>query len=192
MQTLVDWLIGAIPELLLVAAAVAAASAVVVGARSRRMSMRDAIAATLPDAALGLSAALILVLTLRPGPEFEGERTTLNLVPFREQYLDWTQRAGPLAAVAEAVGNLAVFVPLGAAVAWRFGRLRGRDAAIGFVAFSLAIEVAQLLFGQRRTADITDLLLNTSGAMLGFGFGARRWRVSRRDSLQRPRTGRYP
>src|SRR5918996_1785929 len=107
MQTLVDWAIGAIPELLLVAAVVAAALAVVVGARSRRMSMRDAIAATLPDAALGLSAALILVLTLRPGPEFEGERTTLNLVPFREQYLDWTQRAGPLAAVAEAVGNLA-------------------------------------------------------------------------------------
>jgi hypothetical protein len=192
MQTLVDWLIGAIPELLVVTALVAVASAVVVATRSRRMPMGDAIAATLPDAALGLTAALILVLTVRPGPEFEGERTTVNLVPFREQYLDWTRRSGPLAAVAEVVGNVAGFVPLGAAVAWRFRRLRGGDAVIGFVAFSLAVEATQLLFGQRRTADITDLLLNTGGAMFGFGLGARRWRVSPPDSLQRPRTGRSP
>lgn len=192
MQTLVDWLIGAIPGLLIVWAVVLAGSAIVAGVRSRRMPMRDAIAATLPDVALGLTAALILVLTLRPGPAFEGDRTTINVIPFHEQYLDWTQRTGPAAAVAEVIGNVAVFVPLGMATAWRFGGLRARQAVIGFVAFSLAIEAAQLLFGQRRTADITDLLLNTSGAMLGFGFGAQRRPVSPPDSLQRPRTGESP
>ena len=187
MQTLVGWLIGAIPDLLLVAAGIAAASAMVIWLRSGRMPMRGAIAATLPDALLGFTIAVVLVLTLRPGPDFEGERTNLNLVPFREQVLDWTRRAGPAAAVAEVIGNVTVFVPPGAAAAWRFGRLRGRHAVIGFVAFSLAIEVTQLLFGQRRTADVTDLLLNTTGAMLGFAFG--RATVKRVSPRQ---TGRSP
>lgn len=168
MQTLVDWLIGAIPELLLVTAAVAAGSMIVVGIRSGRMPMGDAIAATLPDAALVLIGSVILVLTLRPGPDLEGERTIINIIPFREQVVDWTRRSGPLAAVAEVVGNLAIFVPLGAAVALRFARIRARNAVIGFVAFSLAIEVTQLVFGERRMADVTDVLLNTLGAMLGF------------------------
>jgi glycopeptide antibiotics resistance protein len=191
MQTLVDWLVGAIPELIAVAAAVAAGSVILAVIRSRKMPIRAAIAATLPDAAMGLIVALILVLTLRPGPQLEGERTTINLVPFREQFLDWTRRSGPLAAIAEVVGNVAVFVPLGGAVAWRFERLRRRHAAIGFVAFSLAIEVTQLLIGERRTADITDVLLNPAGAMIGFELW-RAWRGGPVRSARRGRTGRSP
>lgn len=176
MQTLVDWLAAAIPELIVVTAAVAAGSVILVGIRRRRMPMRAAIAATLPDAALVLIVSLILVLTLRPGPPVEGERTAINLIPFREQFLDWTRRSGPLGAAAEVIGNVAVFVPLGAAAAGRFARLRARHAVIGSVAFSVAIEVTQLLIGERRTADITDVLLNPLGAMLGFGLGRARER----------------
>lgn len=186
MQTLVDWPLGAIPELLLLTTGVAAAAFVVVAIRMRHRPLREAVAATLPGAALALAVGLILVLTLRPGPVFEGERTIINLIPFREQVIDWTRRSGPLAAAGEVIGNVAIFVPLGAAAAWRFGRLQARRAVIGVIAFSLAIETTQLLVGERRTADITDVLLNALGAMIGFEL----WRAGSRSSLRRERRAR--
>ena len=88
---------------------------------------------------------------------------SVNLVPFQT----WED---PLVFL----GNLLVLIPFGffAALLWRGSTWR-RALVLGFVV-SLFVECWQLLVG--RAFDIDDLLLNTIGAMLGYGL----WRLLRR------------
>lgn len=71
------------------------------------------------------------------------------------------------------LGNLLVLIPFGlfAALLWRGSTWR-RALVLGLVV-SLFVECWQLLVG--RAFDIDDLLLNTIGAMLGYGL----WRLLR-------------
>ena len=76
------------------------------------------------------------------------------------------------------VGNIAMFVPVGALVAWILARCRVLIATAVGALFSVAIEVTQLSLG--RVGDIDDVILNTTGALLG-GLLAVTWaRVVRR------------
>jgi glycopeptide antibiotics resistance protein len=89
------------------------------------------------------------------------------------------RRAAETVLFIDLLGNSAVFVPLGAALAaatlpQKSNRSRRRRldwrwwaciAAIGFL-FSLGIEIAQLFIPTRAT-DVDDLILNTTGALLG-------------------------
>jgi hypothetical protein len=63
------------------------------------------------------------------------------------------------------VGNVLMFVPVGALVAWLSRRARVLTAASVGLLFSLAIELTQLSLG--RVGDIDDVILNTAGALLG-------------------------
>lgn len=67
------------------------------------------------------------------------------------------------------IGNVAMFVPIGIVWPAVFRQLRTpcRAIAAGF-GFSLCIEVLQLPF-YRRCSDINDLILNTTGFLLGYG-----------------------
>ncbi len=87
---------------------------------------------------------------------------SVNLVPFQT----WDD---PLVFL----GNLLVLIPFGlfAALLWRGSTWR-RALVLGLVV-SLFVECWQLLVG--RAFDIDDLLLNTIGAMLGYGL----WRLLR-------------
>ena len=67
--------------------------------------------------------------------------------------------------VLESVANVLLFMPFGAALAFR-GLPLGRAAGYG-LALSVAIEVSQLLVIPGRTASVDDVLLNTLGAALG-------------------------
>ena len=89
--------------------------------------------------------------------------TGLNLTPFQEirrllespggrQYLN-------------VFGNVAMFVPVGALLAWLLPRWRVVSASVVSVGLSVGIELTQLSLG--RVGDIDDVILNTAGALLG-------------------------
>ena len=65
------------------------------------------------------------------------------------------------------IGNIALFVPLGWLLALIVRRRRLLVAAIAGFGLSAAIEVVQSLIG--RVADIDDVILNGSGAVIGAG-----------------------
>ncbi|GAA0932187.1 VanZ family protein [Pseudonocardia zijingensis] len=65
------------------------------------------------------------------------------------------------------LGNIAMFVPLGWLVALVAPRRRLVGAAVVGVGLSATIEIVQLFVG--RIADIDDVLLNGTGAVLGAG-----------------------
>ncbi len=79
---------------------------------------------------------------------------------------------------ANLLGNVACSCPIGALVAWLARRWRVRHGADVWDALSLGIELTQLSLG--RVGDIDDVILNTTGAILG-GLVAVTWaRVVRR------------
>jgi glycopeptide antibiotics resistance protein len=70
--------------------------------------------------------------------------------------------------------NVLLFLPFGAALRLR-GYGIGTTAVLGLLV-SAAVEGAQLLFISGRTTSVDDLLLNTTGAVLGNAL-ASRWLV---------------
>ncbi|MFV0523276.1 MAG: VanZ family protein [Acidimicrobiales bacterium] len=121
-------------------------------------------------AGVGLAVAVIAAVTL--WPEYPESRRFTNLVPI-VNLID-PDRLG--FTVANAVGNVALFVPLGALAvlaASRRGRAgRGRRAAVwpglraGLVV-SAVIELAQWVVPTGRVADVDDFVLNVLGAVAG-------------------------
>lgn len=93
--------------------------------------------------------------------------TRFSLVPFAS-ISQLIRDTPPAVAFENIVGNLLLFVPIGVLLPVLFMRLRSlvpllwRSAAI-----SLAIETTQMLTGAR-AVDIDDVILNTTGAALGF------------------------
>ena len=81
------------------------------------------------------------------------------------------------------LGNLAAFVPMGWLLLGLLGRRRLalRVAGLSLV-LSLIIEVLQGLSG-RRVADVDDVILNTAGGLIGYGF----WVVAGWFSMPRRR-----
>ncbi len=63
------------------------------------------------------------------------------------------------------VANVALWLPVGVGLRWRFGMPVRRVALMGLVA-SGTVEAGQAVSGQGRTSDVNDVLLNTVGAML--------------------------
>jgi glycopeptide antibiotics resistance protein len=118
-------------------------------------------------------------ITLMPLPisTFREPGTTgLNLVPFAQTAVCFAGRSvsseGTRYCVTNVLGNLLLFVPLGAFLPWVFPGLRNlaRVAFAGLLA-SAAIEALQ--FASRhlriyRSTDIDDVLFNTVGAAIGF------------------------
>jgi len=113
-------------------------------------------------------AAIGLALTLLPGDPLPGQVVTDNVVPFRTIgiYLDNLDSAFW---VSQAIGNLLLLLPLGL-----FGPLvlpwlsRWWRVALLAVLVSACIETVQLQIPDR-SADVDDVLINTLGALLGYG-----------------------
>jgi glycopeptide antibiotics resistance protein len=144
--------------------------------RMRHGTVSAAVAATVLDATVVGSLALVLALTLRAGP---GEdRSQVNLIPFR-WLLDSLPSGGasPRLPLTEMLANVALFVPLGLAVALRAPRLAMRRLVAGAAVLAISLEVTQALLLRGRAADITDVLVNTFGASIGFGLGRAAHRI---------------
>jgi len=160
--------------------------------RSRRGEAQS-VWRSLLDAAIVVSILFLLVGTLTPSAPASTD--SLNLVPF--SFLSNALRLGGVDlrnALFDVVANVAVFVPLGLLVGVRFERPTVLEWLIEIASLMIAIEVAQAYL-LRRSGDITDVITNTGGAVIGLAIGRalrrRRGRDdgSRSDTLSVPRIG---
>lgn len=93
-----------------------------------------------------------------------------NLVLFREirRFIQYRHILGTTAVLINVAGNVAVFIPFGAALPALFERIHsfGQVLILSF-ATSLAAETMQLVL-KVGCFDVDDLLLNTIGGCLGY------------------------
>ena len=112
-----------------------------------------------------LSVLFVLYFTLRSHPDLgigdPGAR--INIKPFESITFD------PVKGLAlNTVGNVLLFVPFGLCVAFKLkGKFRLFKVVFWGGLFSFSIEMIQLFLPNRWT-DIDDIILNTTGAFLGY------------------------
>jgi glycopeptide antibiotics resistance protein len=97
-----------------------------------------------------------------PQPGFQ-----YNLLPFASIYQDFQWANGPTKAWAiNFLGNIGVFIPLGALIACCWPRRFWKTLLVHSLAVA-SMEVIQLLT-RRGKLDIDDLILNTTGMVIGY------------------------
>jgi glycopeptide antibiotics resistance protein len=163
--TYLAWFLAAVPLFLWLTGTIVLLSGVLAWWRARRLGWPSALRATLPDTTLLVALAAIAVLTL--GQPLDPQVERVNLIPFRDLLWALDGQVEPAVAVTELVANVLLFVPLGSALAMRHPlasvwRIAGVAAGV-----SLVVEVAQAVMDTGRLADVTDVLANTAGAILG-------------------------
>lgn len=148
--------------------------------RSRR-GESGAVWRSLLDAGIVTWTLFLLVGTLTP---LSAESDSLNLVPFNYLARSLSLCGVDLRnALFDVVANVAVFVPLGLLVGLRFARPPILVWLIEIACLMIAIEVTQA-YALRRSGDITDVITNTAGAVIGLGIGR-----ALRGRYERPRRG---
>jgi glycopeptide antibiotics resistance protein len=122
------------------------------------------------DILLAVSVLAILALTILPGGGASRPATRRSLMPFE----DLVRSLGPGMpsdavdlAVGNLLANLLLFLPFGIALGLRFPETRRRRLVLACAGLSLAVEVVQLLLPGGRSADVTDILMNTLGGAIG-------------------------
>ena len=141
--------------------------------RQRRNSASRAAKRTAQDFALIAAAAMIVVLTLNPNDQVSEPRR-LQLVPFEDLRSALAGHESLQLAVIETVGNVALFIPLGMALRWRYPRLGLTEAAGIALGTSVLIEALQAVIPTGRWTDTTDVITNTAGSLLGAALPGRR------------------
>ena len=135
----------------------------------------------LPGILFCIYIAIVIALTILPAP-FSGFSNTsgkINPLPFvntYQQLMDSISHPDParkMFSFQNIFGNLLLFVPLGLFLPFTFPGTRSLKK-IALIAFagSVCIETIQLLLRYihtYRTVDIDDVILNTAGALLGYG-----------------------
>ncbi|MCM3713405.1 VanZ family protein [Halalkalibacter oceani] len=103
------------------------------------------------------------------GPAGPGGRN-YNLIPFRSIYRIGVFSPTILDPLRILVGNILLFVPFGFLLpaVWRHLRHALVVVLIG-MGFSLMIETSQFLF-THRVANVDDVILNSLGVWIGYGF----------------------
>lgn len=103
------------------------------------------------------------------GPAGPGGRN-YNLIPFRSIYRIGIFSPTILDPLRILVGNILLFVPLGFLLPalWRHLRHAFVVVLIG-MGFSIMIETSQFLF-THRVANVDDVILNSLGVWIGYGF----------------------
>jgi len=122
----------------------------------------------------GILAVILLVTTGGPWSGFVGHShwPLVEWVPFSRGLYPF-----------DIVANMALFVPLGLALAWGHGRRALLAATLAGALFSLSIEGYQV-YTHDRLATITDILSNTCGTAIGATLATRR--SSRAANVRRP------
>jgi glycopeptide antibiotics resistance protein len=137
--------------------------------RSQRMDTREAIKISVAEALLVASVAAIWCFTiLQVGIPMAGDvQAPLmpNWVPLIPLIEGLTSQEVDITAF-DVAGNICLFIPLGAALVWRFHFDVKRTLAIALVG-SIAIEAFQYTSGLGRSVDVDDVLLNGLGAVIG-------------------------
>ncbi len=90
---------------------------------------------------------------------------SLNLVPFRMITESWEM--GVQKQITQNIANILMFVPLGFILPVTIQKAKSfRNCILYTAAFSFTIELIQYFIG--RACDIDDLILNTTGGILGY------------------------
>jgi len=112
-----------------------------------------------------LAASLCLILALTTSPK--SRPSNVELLPLGDivNGIRHGHQGLLVEGIVESVANVALFVPLGAALALREWSIRRVALYAGVL--SALIEGAQLLVISGRTASVGDVLLNTLGGVLG-------------------------
>lgn len=152
--------------------------------RDRGLTMRRTIREAGADVLLALCLLAILGLTTLPGIEASGPATGRSVVPF-EDLLRSLQPDMPPYALDLAIGNLlanvVLFVPFGVALGLRCPFVPQARLVLVCLGLSLLIEGTQLVWSVGRSADVTDVITNTTGGLVGLlGAGATMGLVRRR------------
>ncbi len=129
--------------------------------RGRRFTWpRVAVAAAIAVYAAGILANTGFPIFLHPTSRDEPWAPALALIPFHDYEL------------ADALTNVAVFVPLGVLLQLLMRRPRWWKALLTSAAVSLTIELLQLaaqkLFSGGHVADVNDFIWNTLGGVIGY------------------------
>lgn len=153
------------PLLLLIPLGIVAV-AVVAGAvgwfRSRRgMPAKRAYVSAVLDLIITASLLGLLILTLAPSAN---QTRAIEWMPFEQLVA-----SGSISVVAEMVGNVVMLVPVAflATARWEAIRGFGRVTLAG-AALSLFIETMQFALSLGRQPSVTDVIMNTAGAALGY------------------------
>lgn len=128
--------------------------------------MRRALRIT-PLVLLAMTTVAILVATLGFSVGDPDASAKINLQPFTEIRRGLRSGASDIV-VANVWGNIAMFVPVGLLLMWLWSSpliARVFMATIAGAGLSVIIELTQLTL--HRVADIDDVILNGSGALLG-------------------------
>ena len=106
-----------------------------------------------------------VIICLLDGRAIFATEHSLNLIPFR--FITETWDMGVRKQITQTIANILMFLPLGFIFPVAFKKARTvYKTTICMLLFSFLIEFVQYFIG--RSADIDDLILNTSGAMLGY------------------------
>lgn len=165
-----------------VAAAVLAVPVVIWRIRAGRSSW-SALWITALEA--GLVASLIGILALTLSAFAVAGQGAIDLIPFRGLVDSFALGEFWVGiALFDLVGNVLLYMPLGFFAALRFERLSGWVWLGIALVLSGAIEVTQFLL-LNRAADVTDVLMNTLGAVTGFLVGRAIQHAGRRIPIWR-------
>ena len=116
--------------------------------------------------ALGIALLVILTLTLMASRRSD-EARQIMLVPFQNLIEALDGEGGLRFALAELIGNVLLFVPLGMALRWRLPRFGVGGVTIVALLISVAIETLQGVLATGRWATTTDVITNTVGGLIG-------------------------
>jgi len=138
---------------------------VILRVRSGR-PVQDTIWLTALEAAIAASLIGILALTL--GQFGFGGLGAINLVPFQSLIDSFSQGEFWVGIVlVDLAGNFLLYFPLGLFVALRFPSLSIWPWTLAVLALTAAIELIQGVV-LNRSADVTDVLMNGLGGVVGF------------------------
>ncbi|WP_410627242.1 VanZ family protein [Amycolatopsis sp. cmx-8-4] len=139
--------------------------------RRRRLPARYASATAGVDSAAVLVAFLVLCLVTMPVGG--SGQSTLDLVPGA----DITAAFGDDGSLWQVIGNVLLLCPLGALLPLRLRGLRALvRIALAALLVSVLVEGTQYLIHTGRVTSTDDVLLNTTGAILGAALSRRVWR----------------
>ena len=123
----------------------------------------------------------VLAITIAPGSMHginQPQGPKVNVIPFLNTYHNFKNTlADPsgeatIDSLENIIGNFFLFMPLGVLLPVIFSRINSaKQMAVIFLITAVSIELIQLVlrrFGTYRTADIDDVILNTTGGILGW------------------------
>jgi glycopeptide antibiotics resistance protein len=117
------------------------------------------------DVALAGAIAIVVVMTLFPRDI--GDASQLKLVPFQNLFDALSSDRGLRGVLAELIGNVVLFVPLGMALRWRFTGWSIAGVTVVALLISVTIETLQAVSATGRWASTTDVIANTLGGLIG-------------------------